>query len=237
MLCNLLLTKRNIDMIWYMHLYCSISENTRVYVYSLKHGKFIDIGTCDVAICGGSALDGSVPPRAVTSLGSGASRGPMDALHVIACLRSSETASHVTSPGTTRHSPRVEWPLQTKFNTPTRKDTSDTTRRPAESTTIVPPALTVSSVFEGNRVFLLLRSARSATLGYARVVSAQFGFRESGSHLAHRFGLTCVRSDGRSHSMTAFVVSNRIRIASRNCPNFIEESQLSKNRFCNLQFD
>ena len=91
-----------------MHLYCSISENTRVYVYSLKHGKFIDIGTCDVAICGGSALDGSVPPRAVTSLGSGASRGPMDARHVIACLRSSETASHVTSPGTTRHSPRVE---------------------------------------------------------------------------------------------------------------------------------
>lgn len=93
------------------YLYCPISEDTRVYVYSLEHGKFIDIGTRDVVICGGSALDGSVPPRAVTSLGSGASRGPMGIRHVITCLRSpatAETANHVTSPGTTRHSPRVE---------------------------------------------------------------------------------------------------------------------------------
>lgn len=78
-------------------------------------------------ICGGSALDGSVPPQAVTSLGSGASCYPMNTRHVIACLRSSataETASHVTSLRMIQHSPRVEWPLQTKFNIPTRKDTT-----------------------------------------------------------------------------------------------------------------
>lgn len=78
-------------------------------------------------ICGGSALDGSVPPQAVTSLDSGASCCPMNTRHVIACLCSSatvETASHVTSLRMIQHSPRVEWPLQTKFNILTRKDTT-----------------------------------------------------------------------------------------------------------------
>lgn len=66
--------------------------------------------------------------------------------------------------------------------------------------------------------------------GHARIISVPFGFLESWSCLARRFEPTCIRFDKRLHSMTTYVTPNRIRIACRNCSNFIGKSRLSEIR-------
>lgn len=134
----------------------------------------------DVVTRGGSALDGSVPPRerSVTSLGSGARRWQIGGRHVIACLRSSateETASHVTSPGT-RHGTRsaeLNDPAdQVQYTDVERHDPR--TRRGARahdhSSSSVGPSFPTVFKTEGNPFFLFSRL--SVALGTPRLASA-----------------------------------------------------------------